>query len=431
MNERIEYSINFEVKTVKDLKELRRLLEVNGMNKPNFSQLARELNKSRNTVKRHYYLGDEPVVRKQRVSKIDEYESEIRRLLEDPVKKFKYIQHLYDYMVREHNIEISYHAFRHYIQKHFSDMYNQNKAHTTGPRFETGPGKQVQFDMKEKLTLVMSDGEEITLDVAVFTYGYSRMKYREVLPDKSTLSILAAFENVFTFAGGVPHEIVIDNPKSLVITPKTKEKPAGLNSQFEAFASDYGFEVSPCYPRRPETKGKVESHMKEVEALYGYNGEFRDINHINEILQQITHDNNRKIQQATQFPASLLFDKEKEHFHPLPKRDVRAQFQRKFTTVTVSSESLIHYKNKKYAVSTQYKHCALQVVEYNGLLQIYYNTRIIETYLITSNFLNYKPRLYIEHTQQNTRSGKLTPELEQQALNNFNMLEEVQRERNQ
>lgn len=420
------YEVRFQVKALADLKTLRKLLEENNMEKPNFSELARNLNKARNTVKRHFYIDDVEVKKRQRTSALDAHKEQIDALLQNSVKRFKYISHLYDYMVDTYEINVSYSSFRRYITKHFKDTFKKNKQYTTGPRFETPAGQQGQFDMKEDMQLVTVDGEYKTINIGVLTYGYSRFRYREVLPDKSTASILTFLAHAFEEAGGVIQELVIDNPKSLVTKPRHKKEPAILQPTFEAFAKDYGFTVLPCYPRRPETKGKVEAPMKEVDALLGYNGEYKDIKQMDDRLKQLTSKNNHTISQATEVPPLLLFEKEKEHLSSLPPQSVRAQYQKKFFQVTVNNEALINFDKKLYAVPSRYKGRQLNLIKYGEELQIYCNTELIESYQITEQKLNYKERYYVDHTIENSRMQQGSDEMQEQALKNFELLQEVQ-----
>lgn len=49
---------DIEINSVEDLKKLRTIVEANKLNKPNFSEIARNLGIDRRTVKK-YYLGDD------------------------------------------------------------------------------------------------------------------------------------------------------------------------------------------------------------------------------------------------------------------------------------------------------------------------------------------------------------------------------------
>lgn len=61
-----------DIQTVKDLPKLKTLIEVNNLDKPNFSAIARKLGVDRRTVKK-YYDGNFNKKRKPKKSKIDDY----------------------------------------------------------------------------------------------------------------------------------------------------------------------------------------------------------------------------------------------------------------------------------------------------------------------------------------------------------------------
>lgn len=419
-----DYEIRFEVKVLSDLPQLRKLLEANNMLKPNFSELARNLKKSRNTVKRNYYLGDQKKRRKKRVSQITDYHDRIEKLLVSDIKRFNYIQHLYNYMVQTYDLKASYATFRRYVQLNFNEQFKANKQYTTGPRFETAPAIQAQLDFKEDVKVVTSDGEVKSVTIATLIYGYSRWRFRAILPDKTTDSMIHFLALAFDDAGGFVKELVIDNPKSLVTTARTRKKEAVLNTTFEAFAKDYGIIVRPCLAMRPETKGKVETSMKELDELTAYNGEYTDIASISEMVQVITRRANQKISQATNVPPAMLYEKEKEQLLPLPPDSTCSQYKMKFTTVKSTLDSLIKYKNCFYAVPSFYKSKELELRIYKDMLQIYYNTELIEIYQMQNKKLNYKAYLHLEHSLENMVSP--SDEAIEQALENFKSLEEVQ-----
>ena len=61
-----------EINTINDLPKLKILVEVNNLEKPNYSKLARELGVDRRTVKK-YYESNNKKEKKPKGSKLDEY----------------------------------------------------------------------------------------------------------------------------------------------------------------------------------------------------------------------------------------------------------------------------------------------------------------------------------------------------------------------
>ena len=84
------------------------------------------------------------------------------------------------------------------------------------PRFETPPGRQLQFDWKEGMRLVDSEGEVFEFSVFTATLGYSR-KHRFIPVRSRTLDdLLSCLLATFPRLGGVPEECITDNMSCLV-----------------------------------------------------------------------------------------------------------------------------------------------------------------------------------------------------------------------
>ena len=117
MNFKINIMTEIKIKTVKELHKLKVLVEANNLDKPNFSELARQFGIDRRTAKK-YYEGNINTTRKSKNSKIDQYYEIIKSLLSQESKQmFSYKSHLYRYLQREHNLECSRSNFNHFILK--------------------------------------------------------------------------------------------------------------------------------------------------------------------------------------------------------------------------------------------------------------------------------------------------------------------------
>lgn len=106
MNMIFKINVNTEIKldTVKDLNKLKVIMEINNLDMPNFSELARRLGVDRRTVKKYYY-GNIEKERKTKKSKIDDYYEIIHSLLSaENDQIFYYKSHLYIYIWLENTI---------------------------------------------------------------------------------------------------------------------------------------------------------------------------------------------------------------------------------------------------------------------------------------------------------------------------------------
>mgnify|MGYP004456685771 FL=1 len=362
-----------------------------GLIKVNISKLTRDLNKDRKTIKR-YLEGYTPKETRDRVKYLDEYREYIIDVLSDRYQSFDYIDHLFKYLKREKGITCSMVTLNRYIREdeELNSLFKRKKDNSFTERFETEPGEQVQFDMKENIKLINQKGEVTIGYIPTLTFGWSRYNIRKLILDTKVENLLSFLADSFEEIGGVPKEIVIDNLKQFVEKPRRNGEPAILTSKFEEFCKDYGIKVKPCVPHRPQTKGKTETQNKIVDQMKNYNGKYIDIYHMHEILEIINKEDNDDISQATKFPRIFLFEKEKGDFLPLPSTEIRRKYHLTLKEVIVSKESLVSHKSNKHSVPKKYIGCRVGLVVIRDKLHIYYNKKIITIHQITNKLLNIK-----------------------------------------
>ncbi|MGA1181743.1 MAG: IS21 family transposase [Pseudomonadales bacterium] len=120
-------------------------------------------------------------------------------------------------------------------------------------RFETEPGQQMQADW----ATVGRGGDK--LSVFIGTLGWSRTAHVEFCDNEQLETLLGCHENAFGFFAGVPHEVLYDNMKTVVL----ERNAYGRNMHrfhpgFLDYAKHAGFLPRLCRPYRAKTKGKVE-----------------------------------------------------------------------------------------------------------------------------------------------------------------------------
>ena len=83
--------------------------------------------------------------------------------------------------------------------------------------------------------------------------------YIQAFRSENLYTWMAGIEGALRYFDGVPVEILIDNPKAMVIEHNRGTHDVILNETFKSFASYWGFTPRACVPVRPQTKGKVEN----------------------------------------------------------------------------------------------------------------------------------------------------------------------------
>lgn len=360
--------------------------------KVNITRIAKDLNCDRKTA-RKYLNGNVPQRTRKRKKYLDDYKDLLIKYLKSSTQQFEYIDHLYNFMVREHGITCARSSFNRYIRTNddLNTAFKKNHSNAFTVRFETNKGQQAQFDLKEKVKLVTALGEVITVYIPTLTLSWSRFNYRKLILDNTTDNLLEFLAEAFEYLGGAPEELVIDNLKQFVMKSRTtKGDQAILNTKFEEFCKDFGIKVKTCMPRRPQTKGKTETQNKVVDQLKNYNGIYAGILDMHEKLSTICREDNEKISQATRLPRLFLLSKEKGDLLPLPTKEVRSKYHLTLKEVYVTNDSLVQYKYNKYSLPKEFIGMKVGLVVQKDKLHIYYSGKIIETHEISDKKLNIK-----------------------------------------
>ena len=136
-------------------------------------------------------------------------------------------------------------------------------------RFETPAGFQGQVDFA---SFNLPWGRRYALVVVL---GYSRLLWLRFYPRQNMQALFAGLESAFTAFGGVPHELLFDQMRSVVIGDDRLSRGAlVLNAEFLRFAAHWGFRPRACRPYRAKTKGKVERPIRYLRESFFYGRTF-------------------------------------------------------------------------------------------------------------------------------------------------------------
>ena len=383
--------------------------------KPNFSELERNFEINRHTIKKYYdgYEGKKKIRNKS--SKLDKYYDEIK-------SKINLIgitqKGLYEYLYEKDNKIGTYSNFKKYLTKHNLKPNKSQKVHL---RYETDPGDQLQFDWKEDIRMISKHGEIFEFNVFSATLGYSRMHNFVYSKTKTREDVERCLITTFKYFSGVPKHLLTDNMRAVVDIKGTKRK---INPEFNQFAKDMGADIKLCKPRSPETKGKVETANKFMSWLIPYNNEFENEEELIQIIENIRNKVNSTVHQTTNVPPILLFQKEKEYLLPLPSNKIMLSYLENVEKTKVYPDSLIYYKGKKYSVSPKYINQYVQVKQTNNILYIYHNKQLIATHEINLKLINYAKEHYVEGLEI-TMPYKEKGDIERYANDNLKRLDKL------
>ena len=134
---------------------------------------------------------------------------------------------------------------------------SQSKTKIAPPRIKI-PGEEIEIDYSGDSIPFISpgSGEVVSTELFVASLPYSQKFYAEFSLSRQLASCLMSTVNMFSFFGGVPKFLVVDNMKTAV-TKYHKYDPF-LNPSFRDMAEHYRTGIAPARPRQPTDKPSVE-----------------------------------------------------------------------------------------------------------------------------------------------------------------------------
>ena len=303
-----------------------------------YKQIAKILKVSKNTVKRYLRDGIAPQFKTRTYSKkLDDYQEKILEMLGK-----RYIgTRIYEELIKE-----GYTGSLSSIHKYIQGVNKGEKiSQLVSTRVETGPGEQMQYDWKEWKVPVADHPVKIYLHEIVLSY--SRKKCYCFSLSITSEDIIRAIESSFSFFGGLAKQIVIDNPKQMVIT-QDKDGVVRYNDEFLRFCGLYGFDPSACRPYRARTKGKAERPFYYLQEHLLRGLKVNDLSEFGIKLQEFTIKYNIRVHSALKESPDKRFEREKEHLRPyLPVDPV---FVHQKQQRTISNDGYLSFDGEFYPV---------------------------------------------------------------------------------
>jgi transposase len=307
--------------------------------------ISRELGMSKNTVKRLIKLEEEPkYIREVNTTKIDVYKKQIKTWYLEP--EFNFIGTRIFRELKSLGYKGSIGPVYRYLNVLKDEKRKVNSNATV--RIETPPGDQAQFDWAEYKIVV---NNQIT-KVYCFSMILSSSRVKEIVFSLAVDAdaIYEAIQDLFSSFGGVTQELIIDNPKALVIENQ-KGSPPNFNIDALRMATHLGTELNACNPYRARTKGKVEKPFQYIEEQFIKGNSFLSMEELNNKGKAFMKEWCKVKHSTTQRIPEEAFREERECLLPLPsKRFMRVQPEER----KVSLDSFISVKGNKYSVPVAY-----------------------------------------------------------------------------
>lgn len=220
-------------------------------------RISRELGISRNTVKEYLAAGSwTPYQQPERKKALDGLETWLRERLRRHRGNADVLR---QELAIEKAIAVSLRTVERAVKPYRQELEAEARATV---RFETPPGKQMQIDFGERLVEI--GGAKLRVYLFVATLGYSRRSHIRAFRNERQESWFDGLESAFMKFGGVTEEVLVDNPRALVVEHDAATRTVVFNEKLKAFAKHWGFVPRACAPYRARTKGKTENGIGYV-----------------------------------------------------------------------------------------------------------------------------------------------------------------------
>ncbi len=188
-------------------------------------------------------------------------------------------------------------------------------------RFETPPGLQGQVDFAH---FRLPWGRRWALLVVL---GFSRLLWLHFFRRQDMATLFAGLEQAFSFFEGVPHELLFDQMKSVIVDDDRLNGGRLVeNAEFLRFASHWQFRARACRAYRAKTKGKVERPIRYVRENFFYGRTFLNDEDLNaQALQWLLEVANVRLHGTTgERPIERFEREERKALNPLANRPYRS-----------------------------------------------------------------------------------------------------------
>jgi transposase len=175
------------------------------------SQIARQLGCHRNTI--NNILERETLSEKQtrvRSSIVDPYKDKIKELHDKDITRVR----IHEILSDEYNLHVSYDTLRKYVRKHFPKPIEAFGVQNTAP------GEEAELDFGYLGMLPGAGGKPVKTWGLVIVLSYSRVGYYAICYDQKLETLVREVAQAFTYFGGVPKRLKIDNMRTAILQNK-------------------------------------------------------------------------------------------------------------------------------------------------------------------------------------------------------------------
>lgn len=342
---------------MKTMADVRRIVDLYELHK-SYKKVARELNISRNTVKKYLHqvkdvqdgLAEEIIPKNRKIvqsSRVltDLVRQKIHEYLESnlgcPKKQRLTAKRVWELLVQDGH-KIGYTSVKDEVVRWKRTNAPREVFILQEPRI----GQRAEFDWGEVTLSIAGVWQKFYL--AVFVLPFSLYRFARLYHRSARLEVIQAHIEFFSEIGSVPEAIFYD--RMAVVYDSRKQQ---FNDQFLELSMHFGFQPCVCNPASPNEKGTDEESVGYVRrATFGERSSFASINEATEWLKKrLVEINGHPVYRRSNVPVQGL-EQERNMMHLLPTLEFENY---ELKRATISRYSLVKFDGNFYSIPDTYR----------------------------------------------------------------------------
>jgi transposase len=250
--------------------------------------IAHQLGLARNTVRKYLRGAAVPAARPERSMKLDPFKDQIRRWVQE--------DHLFNCVTMLERLRLlGYTGGISQLKAFVRPLRPARASRQPVRRYETAPGKQLQFDWAEFRYDQAGSYHKLFGFTAVL--GYSRMRFVTFTKRCDVASLIRCLMEACEYFGGLPQTMLTDRMKSVLLD--TDGTTLLWHPLFADFVAAIGVAPRVCRAYTPQTKGKVERSIGVIKQSFWPGVCFSDLEDLNNQARAWCEQRNRSVHQTT------------------------------------------------------------------------------------------------------------------------------------